>query len=356
MLETVSSYLLELHQGHLVDDLVHLDSDSLTKLKEQIFRFTPAFVKLQKESWLLREAPIFFESIEALTFSKKTAFIPVEQVGVILLAGGAGSRLGSSSPKGCFPLLGKSLFERHSEKLKPNMPLAVLTSKINHAETVSFFQKHRFFGLQRVFFFSQETMPLLNEQGLWFWSEKGRIAEGADGNGSVFKAFEEAGLAEQFKEYGVGKIQIIPVDNPLADPLHVPMQKDVDLIIKCIEVQDADEPMGRVVKIGKKLAIVEFAELNAEQKEKNLFANTGLLTIDLSLVQELAKKVFPLHWAWRNRVWKGEKFIVDALLYAKRSAAIHAMRSDCFAPLKEKKCIASLERLLMQRENAHTPS
>ena len=345
----MSTKFLELGQGHLIPELGSFYREQLFEVVEQLASYTPEFAQMQKKSWLEKDLKVSFERLDEQPIRGLGDRVPLDRLAVVILAGGAGSRLGSSLPKGCFPLLGKSLFERLCEKILPDVPVAILTSPLNHAQTVAFFQKHQQFGLRRLSFFSQGVLPLLDEKGLWFWERPGKIACGADGNASVFEALERSGLAEQFAKSGVEKIQIVPVDNPLADPLDAPMQGEADLILKCIRMEDPNEPMGRLVKINGKLGIVEFSELSSEDKTQNLFANTGLLTIDLALVRQLAEKNFPLHWAWRG-AWKAERFIVDALLFAKRPLAIRVKRDDCFAPLKEKNSITQIERLLMERE------
>src|SRR5438034_6051473 len=90
--------------------------------------------------------------------------LSVGKVGVLLVAGGQGSRLGFDHPKGMFPIgpvTNKSLFQIHAEKVlalskrfgKP-IPFLVMTSDATHAETERFFAEHRHFDLpaQEVFF------------------------------------------------------------------------------------------------------------------------------------------------------------------------------------------------------------
>ena len=286
------------------------------------------------------------------------AGLPRKKRGAIILAGGQGSRLGFAGPKGCFPILGKSLFAWHSETIAADA-LAIMTSPLNHDETVAFFRQNDSFG-RDVAFFQQTALPFLDEAGRWFWEAPGRIAEGPDGNGSVFAAFEKSGLLRQFALAGIETVQIVPVDNVLAGSAW--QQIEADLSLRCIRLDDPEEAMGRLVRMNGKMAIAEFAELSPVQRQQNILANTGLLSIDIRLFQKLAKQNFSLHWAWktiaawengktfRKFAWKRERFIVDALAYAEKARAICCPRESCYAPLKEKNSIPRIERLLLERE------
>ena len=79
------------------------------------------------------------------------------RVGVLLVAGGQGSRLGYDGPKGAYsigPLTGASLFYFHARKIVAlsrrygaRIPFYVMTSAVNHEATVAHFRENGFFGL-----------------------------------------------------------------------------------------------------------------------------------------------------------------------------------------------------------------
>ena len=99
------------------------------------------------------------------------------RVAAFTVAGGQGTRLGFDGPKGSFgvtPVLKNSLFQVFAEKIHATnrifgRPVSwyILTSDLNHAETVAFFEARHYFGLprERVHFLVQGLMPAVDGEG-----------------------------------------------------------------------------------------------------------------------------------------------------------------------------------------------
>lgn len=275
---------------------------------------------------------------------------PVERTGVILLAGGQGSRLGMKGPKGLFPIGKKSLFQWICEKIPSELPIAVMTSPLNHAETISFFEKEGHFG-RKIHFFQQELLPLRNEK----MEPTGTLAP--DGNGSVFKSFFTSGICRIFEEKGVDLVSIVPVDNPLADGADRALisylrSERADLAVKCIEQEEMGESMGALVEREGRLEIVEYTELDPLTEYP--YRYTGMMAATLSFMKRLAGVDLPLHWVWKKDHWKAERFLFDALFFADSAKAICYPRDQIYAPLKTLKNLYEIEKILKIKET--TPS
>jgi UDP-N-acetylglucosamine/UDP-N-acetylgalactosamine diphosphorylase len=272
--------------------------------------------------------------------------IGLKKSGAILLAGGQGTRLGYQGPKGLFPIGGKTLFKWICDKVPKDLPLAIMTSPLNHEETVSYFKENGYFGLD-VHFFQQEMGPVLDE-------EKRPIdLKSPNGNGSVFRAFVNAGLADLFAKRGIDLVTVNYIDNPLShpfDPALLMSQRlqQADVVVQCIERAPTDRSMGVLVENGEKIQIVEYTDLDPKKEYK--YAYSGQLTFSLSFFMEMAKVELPVHWVRKTmdglQVWKGEEFIFDVFPHAKKIRSLCVRRETHYAPIKGPESIERVQNLL----------
>lgn len=217
------------------------------------------------------------------------------EVAVLLLAGGQGTRLGCSDPKGCYNVglpSGKSLFQIQAEKIARVQKLAqkkhpqttpviqwyIMTSAPTRDSTETFFLKHEYFGLRKdqITFFNQGTLPCFNLDGSKILMEsESSICQSPDGNGGLYKAILKAKLLDDFHEKGIKHIHMYCVDNCLvrvADPVFLgfAIEKKFELATKAVRKRDAAESVGLIVldEKAQKPCVIEYSEISKELTEK----------------------------------------------------------------------------------------
>jgi UDP-N-acetylglucosamine/UDP-N-acetylgalactosamine diphosphorylase len=300
-------------------------------------------------------------------------------VAVLVVAGGQATRLGYDAPKGTFPIgpvSGKSLFQIHAEKVlaltrrygKP-VPLLVLVSADNHPTTKRFFEQHAFFGLDPKFvrFFEQGMLPALDRDGRLLLAERGRIFLSPDGHGGVFRALQASGSLDFLAKRAIETVFYFQVDNPLvkvADPVFLGhhLRREAEFSLKVVAKRNAAEKVGVYALVDGKSGVVEYSDLPASARDAKghdgkLLYGAGSIAIhafSLAFLRRLGRADgdLPLHVARKKVPYvdergeqvqpaeanglKFESFVFDGLAVAKEVVAMEVLRSEEFAPVKNK--------------------
>ncbi len=171
------------------------------------------------------------DCIEALEAGE--AALRAGEVGLFLVAGGQGTRLGFDGPKGAYPVgpvSGRSLFAFHAEKIHNlqnrydcTLPWYIMVSETNGLETETFFQEHHYFGLDphQVQFLKQRMVPCVDEAGKFMLESPDCLAKNPNGHGGCIPAMVENGVIKDASERGVKYLCYFQVDNwavKVADP------------------------------------------------------------------------------------------------------------------------------------------
>ena len=212
------------------------------------------------------------------------------QVGVLLLAGGQGTRLGVAYPKGMYNIQlpsNKSLYQIQVERIlrleemafqqtgnRGSIRMYIMTSEHTKAPTAEFFAKHGYFGMKKenVVLFEQRMIPCFDFDGKIILASPSKIARAPDGNGGLYWALKQEGILEDFKTHGVEYTHAYCVDNILvkvADPIFMGycIKNQADSANKVLEKAFPSEALGVVCKVDGIIQVVEYSEIGKATSE-----------------------------------------------------------------------------------------
>ena len=297
------------------------------------------------------------------------------RVGVLLVAGGQGSRLGFDGPKGAYPIgpiTGAPLFYFHARKVlalsrryNTHIPLYVMTSQANNADTVAHFEKHGWYGLDKrdVIFFAQGMWPGMTADGKIILDAPGHVFMSPDGHGGMLSALKANGCFEDMRRRGVKTLFYFQVDNPLvnvAEPAFIGIHTldKSEYSLKLCAKRSPREGLGMVVRRNGHFDMIEYTEMTAEMNNRRTadgdlyfkYGSPAIHVFDREFLEKEAAKDMPLHLAHKKIAaidragrkvapsepngYKFEKFIFDILPDAKRVTCVAFDRRDEFAPVK----------------------
>lgn len=297
------------------------------------------------------------------------------RVGVILVAGGQGSRLGFDGPKGAYPIAPITqapLFAIHAAKIRNlesrfggRVPFYVMTSEANDAPTRAFFEEHNHFGLEpeRVQFFVQGMWPALTAQGKLVPDRPDHLFMSPDGHGGIIVALKKSGMLADMAARGLEALFYFQVDNPLvdiADPVFMGLhrQHEADISMKVCAKRDPSERLGVVAVHDGRNRIVEYSDLpeavanarNADGQLRFLFGSVAIHVFSYDFLRREAAASLPLHIAHKKvpycdadgntvtpdepTAYKFEKFVFDVLPDADKALNVEFAREDEFSPVK----------------------
>ncbi|KAI5149670.1 UDP-N-acetylglucosamine/UDP-N-acetylgalactosamine diphosphorylase [Enteropsectra breve] len=279
-----------------------------------------------------------------------------KNLGVVILSGGQGTRLGIDYPKGLFEIEGRTLFEWHLERLQSlhekynsSFYLFIMTSDATHGRVSEWFASKQFSFLKEVSVFQQnsiETISIEDGSVLRLGTE---VIKSPMGNGDFFSAIQRAKSMEK-----VDCFNVISVDNALANILNEEYigafyENKLDILSKAIEALP-NESVGAFFKIGGFLKVREYSEAASESSSVGAMGNICNHIFSASFVRSMASADLKLHEAKKKVPYtnsenktvvpsspnaiKREKFIFDSFEFSKRNNVMVVPREHEFSPLK----------------------
>lgn len=313
------------------------------------------------------------------------------KLAAFVVAGGQGSRLGYDGPKGKFPVgpvSGKTLFQIHGEKIRKysdkygvKIPWLVMTSQLNHRETIDYFAQCDFFGIDKndIYIFPQNMIPSLDMHGKLVLESNSSIFMNPDGHGGSLTALHSSGVLKKMKDRGIETISYFQVDNPLVkivDPVFIGfhIKNGANISSKAIKKTYPEEKIGVFVRYSSgKMGVIEYSDLPEEKmfmkdNKGDLKFSSGSIAIhlfDSFFIEKITSGMgitLPFHIA-RKKIkafknnsyveiegYKFEKFVFDSLQLTEKNIIFETVREEEFAPVKNAKgvdSVASARKLMI---------
>lgn len=314
----------------------------------------------------------------AVTRKRGSEALAAGKIGVLLVAGGQGSRLGFDHPKGLYPIgpVSKaSLLQIHFQKVLAaarrygaSVPVYVMTSPVTHDEQDTFLEEHARFGLPAddVVLFRQGTMPAVDAKtGKLLLAEKDSLFLSPDGHGGTVAALATSGAIEHMRRRGIEHLFYLQVDNPLtpiADPAFIGhhLLAGSELTSVAVAKQTPQDRLGVFAVIDGQTQVIEYSDLPNDVAEKRDASGTlvfwagsiAVHTFSVAFLERALslKDALPFHIARKKvpfigddgklvepkepNALKFERFIFDLLPHARNPLVVEYPEEDVFAPLK----------------------
>ncbi|XZE20733.1 UTP--glucose-1-phosphate uridylyltransferase [Pirellulaceae bacterium SH449] len=371
-------HLDETQRLGLASQIESIDFDLITRLVHQKSKAT-SLEELAKRAMPPHAIRLGIPA-ELNEIARKTGedAIRAGRVGMVLVAGGQGTRLGFDLPKGMFPIgpiSNRTLFEMHVDSLRGTMkkyeceiPMFIMTSPATDVETRRYFEEHDNLGLSAhlLHIFRQGAMPAVDAStGKVLLESEAQIALSPDGHGGIVAAMKKCGILEQCRSRGIQQLFYAQVDNPLVtacDPLLIGhhIQANSEMTTQVVKKRFAKEKVGNVVSIDGKTQIIEYSDLPDEAAERRnpdgslaLWAgNIAVHVLNCEFLQNCSEnsESLPFHIAHKavpyinesgDKVkpsqpngFKFERFVFDLLPEAKVALVVEGDAAGVFAPVK----------------------
>lgn len=299
-------------------------------------------------------------------------------VGMILVAGGLGTRLGFDQPKGMFPLgplSQRTLFQILLEQLQAvgrrygvSIPLYVMTSPATDQITREYLDQKNWFGVptadRRIF--CQATMWAVDDKFDRILLESpDSLFLGPDGHGGMLAALAKSGCLADAQKRGIKHFFYGQIDNPLlqvCDELFLGSHvlAGSEMTTQVVKKREALERVGNVVSIDGKVQVIEYSDLPAESARQTnadgslkLWAgNLAVHALDVDFLARCARQkgALPFHLAKKKvacldpagktvepekpNAIRFERFIFDLLPLARQALVVESNPAESFAPVK----------------------
>ena len=370
----------------LLDQVLNIDFEKLISLYNEFQKdvsYTDAVITALEHV----EEKKLSAYIKSKYIKKGEEIIENGGLAVITLAGGQGTRLGLSLPKGFFEVETnpkKSLFQIQCETLqmaniKYNTVIHwyIMTSPDNDSITKVYFEDKKYFGYgkENVTFFKQDTLPVLDFNSKLILDKAYKVKEVSNGNGDVFSSLQRYGLIEDMEKKGIKYVFIGGIDNILlktVDPLFIGLCDigNCKVASKTITKNENEKDEWVFARRDGKPSIVSSKRITKEMEDKKdengkyLYKEINILAhlFSIDSLKLCANIDLPYHLAEKKNdylndegvkimpkspnTYKYEQFIFDVFPYFDNILLLSVKREREFAPIKSFTGIHTPERAL----------
>ena len=392
--EKLVELLQEHNQEHLLLYYDRLTHEQQANLAAQIEKLDWRLLRLSESGNVSRErgvikplAGLDRKQIELNREAfEKTGIQAIKQnkAGAVLLAGGQGTRLGCSGPKGNYNIgvtrevyIYELLFGNVLEVVHRTatwIPLYIMTSDKTHEETTKFLKEHHYFGYNEAYikFFVQEMNPCVDFEGKLLMEAPDRLSLSPSGNGGWFSSLVKAGLLTDLEARKIEWLNIFAVDNVLqkiADPLFLgaTISSGKASGAKVVRKAEPGERIGVLCTENGKPSIVEYYEMTEamlqERTPSGELSHSLGVTLNylfrLDKLKGILSRDLPIHVAEKKipylnqegeyiqpdkpNGYKFEELALDMIPLFEECLPFEVVREEEFAPVKNASGVDSPE-------------